>query len=196
MVSGYDLVREQILLALTGEIQFSQADIEMRGAAIEARVLAEDPENDFLPTSGLISYLKEPGGPGVRIDSSLYQGMNVTADYDSLLSKIITWGSNRQAAIDRMKRAIKEYQIGGLKTDLDFLIQILASHPYQLGQITTSFLDDFSPPQGQPDESLTRDAAVAAALHIHQKRNQPEVKNSKEENLWRQTARREQVSRA
>ena len=193
MVTGCDLVREQILLATTGKIQTQQSEILLRGAAIEARILAENPEDDFLPTSGEVSYLKEPGGPGIRVDSALYQGMTVTAAYDSLISKLIAWGPDRQIAIERLRRGIKEYQIGGLKTDLIFLNQILESHPYQVGNITTSFLDDFYPEEQVPDESLTRDAAVAAALHIHQKNNQPRLLPHPEENFWRQMAWREQI---
>jgi acetyl-CoA carboxylase biotin carboxylase subunit len=194
MVTGYDLVREQILLATTGKLDLDQSKILLQGAAIEARILAEDPDQDFLPTSGEISYLKEPGGPGIRVDSALYQGMAVTSDYDSLVSKLIAWGSNRKAAIDRLQRGLREYQIGGLKTDLAFLNKILESHPYQNGLITTSFLDDFIPEDQAPAESLTRDAAIATALHIHQKRNQLISSLGQDGNLWRQTAWREQIS--
>jgi len=194
MVTGFDLVREQILLAITGDLNIKQSDIQLRGAAIEARILAEDPEEDFLPTSGNISYLKEPGGPGIRVDSALYQGMVVSADYDSLVSKVIAWGSDRRSAIDRLQRGLSEYQIGGLKTDLAFLNQILESHPYQAGQITTSFLDDFFPEKEILEESLTRNAAIAAALHIHQNRFQTGDNKTQGENLWRQTGWMEQIS--
>ncbi|MCD6424847.1 MAG: acetyl-CoA carboxylase biotin carboxylase subunit [Anaerolineales bacterium] len=194
MVTGFDLVREQILLAVTGNLDLEQSQIHFRGAAIEARILAEDPDENFLPTSGEISYLKEPGGPGIRVDSALYQGMAVTADYDSLISKLIAWGRDRQTAIDRLQRGLSEYQIGGLKTDLVFLKQILESHPYQIGEITTTFLDDFTPDDQGPAESVTRDAAIAAALHIHRKRNQPVSSPDEAGNLWQQTAWKEQIS--
>ena len=194
MVTGYDLVREQILLAITGNLDLDQSQIQLRGAAIEARILAEDPDESFLPTSGEISYLKEPGGPGIRVDSALYQGMAVTAEYDSLVSKLIAWGSDRKTAINRLQRGLSEYQIGGLKTDLIFLNQILESHPYQTGEITTSFLDDFTPEEQVPAESVTRDAAIAAALHIHQHRYKPVSSPDGDGNLWQQTAWREQIS--
>jgi acetyl/propionyl-CoA carboxylase alpha subunit len=193
MITGIDLVREQIMLAITGSMRLAQHEINFQGAAIEARILAEDPEGNFLPTSGEVSYLKEPGGPGIRVDSSLYQGMSVTAEYDSLLSKLIAWGSDRQAAIERLRRGIKEYQIGGIKTDLIFLNKILESHPYQAGKVTTSFLDEYHPEDKPPDESLTRDAAIAAALHIHQNRYQAKTSAGTEQNLWRQTAWKEQI---
>lgn len=194
MVTGVDLIREQIQLAITGEMALSQSDINPQGAAIEARILAEDPEAGFMPTTGEISYLKEPGGPGIRVDSALYQGMQVTSDYDSLLSKIIAWGEDRQSAIKRLKRGLREYQIGGLKTDLVFLTQILESHPYQTGQIDTTFLDDFEPKELIPEETLTRYAAVATALHIHNKRKSKDLQNDGDINPWRQKAWQEQTN--
>ncbi len=194
MVTGVDLIQEQIQLAITGEMALSQSDINPQGAAIEARILAEDPEAGFLPTTGEISYLKEPGGPGIRVDSALYQGMEVTSDYDSLLSKVIAWGEDRQSAIKRLKRGLKEYQIGGLKTDLVFLTQILESHPYQTGKIDTTFLDDFEPKELIPEETLTRYAAVATALHIHNKRKSKELQDSGDINPWRQKAWQEQTN--
>ena len=194
MVTGVDLIQEQIQLAITGEMALSQSDINPQGAAIEARILAEDPEAGFMPTTGEISYLKEPGGPGIRVDSALYQGMKVTSDYDSLLSKIIAWGEDRQSAIKRLKRGLKEYQIGGLKTDLIFLTQILESHPYQTGKIDTTFLDDFEPKELIPEETLTRYAAVATALHIHNKRKSKELQDKGDINPWRQKAWQEQTN--
>ena len=193
LVTGIDLIKEQLQLHLDGNLTLSQDDIKIRGAAIEARILAEDPEAGFLPTTGEISYLKEPGGVGIRVESSLYQGMKVEADYDSLLAKVIASGNNRNEAIKRLLRGLGEYQIGGLKTDLTFLAQILESHPYQTGEISTSFLEEHPPETPTPDESLMRDAAVAAALHIHHKRKPVEDHKSQPDNLWRQIARQEQI---
>ena len=193
MVTGVDLVKEQITLAIQGELDLQQKDIQFRGAAIEARILAEDPESEFLPTAGTISYLKEPGGPGIRVDSSLFPSMKVTADYDSLLSKLIAWGPDRVTAIKRLQRGIKEYQIGGIKTDLSFIKRILESHPYQAGEITTSFLDDVPLDEEVPDETLTRDAAIAAALHIHTQRKGKSNPDQGGLSFWKLTALREQI---
>lgn len=193
MVTGLDLVKEQILLAISGKLSLAQEDIQPQGAAIEARILAEDPEMDFLPTVGTISYLKEPGGPGIRVDSSLFQGMKVTADYDSLLAKLIAWDADRKCAILRLQRGLKEYHIGGLKTDLSFLYRILESHPYQSGEITTSFLDEVPLQDELPDEYLTRDAAIAAALHIHKQRTKKAEPNPEGVNFWKLAALREQI---
>jgi acetyl-CoA carboxylase biotin carboxylase subunit len=192
-VTGIDLIKEQIQLHLSGDLSLSQEDIKISGAAIEARILAEDPEAGFLPTTGEISYLKEPGGPGIRVESSLYQGMEVGAHYDSLLAKVIASGNNRNEAIKRLLRGLREYQIGGLKTDLAFLTQILESHPYQTGEINTSFLEEHPQETPAPDESLMRDAAVAAALHNHNKRKPHEERKSRPDNLWRQIAWQEQI---
>ncbi|MDZ7845153.1 MAG: biotin carboxylase N-terminal domain-containing protein [Anaerolineales bacterium] len=194
MITGLDLVKEQIKLAVSGELNLAQQDIRFQGAAIEARVLAEDPEDHFLPTSGNISYLKEPGGPGIRVDSSLYQGITITADYDSLLAKVIAWGENRQAAIKRLHRALQEVQIGGLKTDVAFLRQVIDSHPYQTGNIDTSFLDQIQLSDREPEESVTRDAALAAALHIHRKRRNGNRIDRSRRDPWQQQAWREQLA--
>jgi len=192
MITGVDLIQEQIQLAATGELTLDQSDITYNGAAIEARILAEDPDENFLPTTGEISYLKEPGGPGIRVDSSLYQGMRVSTDYDSLLAKVIAFGNDRKTAIRRLLRGLMEYQIGGLKTDLTFLTQVLESHPYQTGNINTTFLDEFLPEDQIPDESLARDAAIAAVLHIHNERTRA-VEDNKNKSQWRQAAWHEQL---
>lgn len=193
MITGYDLVKEQIKLALTDEINIQQDEITMQGAAIEARILAEDPERDFIPTTGQVSYLKEPGGPGIRLESSLFQGMDISVNYDSLLAKCIAWGQSRQEAISRLQRALREYQIGGLKTDLGFLSRVIDTAPYQAGKIDTSFLDEVKVTQDSHDESLTRNAALATALHIHRRQAQNTQKNGKEISPWRIQAWRDQI---
>ena len=195
MVTGIDLIREQIQLALRGELSLQQQEISTRGAAIEARVLAEDPEANFMPTSGEVSYLKEPGGPGIRMDSALYQGMRVSVDYDSLLAKLIAWGKDRKQAIQRLHRGLLEYQIGGLKTDIAFLREVIDTHPYQAGKIDTSFLENIQLPGEDHAESLVRDAALAAALHIHRKRRIKNPANGSGASSWRAQAWREQVQR-
>ena len=121
MVTNIDLVAAQLQLAIDGKLSYSQESIEMQGWAIEARVIAEDPENDFLPATGTIEYLKEPGGPGLRVDSALYTGMPVNSNYDSLLAKVIGWGEDRQHALRRLKRGLYEFRIGGVENDIDFL---------------------------------------------------------------------------
>jgi acetyl-CoA carboxylase biotin carboxylase subunit len=196
MVTGMDLVKQQLQQATGTSLRYFQDAVTLRGAAIEARILAEDPENDFLPSTGVITHLQEPGGPGIRVDSALYLGMPVTADYDSLLAKVIAWCENRPEAIRRMRRALNEFTIAGLPTDLTFLKQVIESPKFVAGEVTTTYLEQFTPQQ-QPDEPmLERDAAVAAALFAHRLRQQPaETRHSTiQSNLWRQTAWGEQMS--
>lgn len=198
MVTGMDLVREQLQLAAGGELTVSQNDVVIRGAAIEARVLAEmlsgSRAADVLPTTGEVTYLKEPGGPGIRVDSALYQGMRVTTDYDSLLAKVIAWGEARPAAVSRLCRALDEFRIGGVVTDLDLLMQILSNLEFVSANIDTTFLDDFETRSPHTNALLERDVAAAAALLAHQQRRQGgapvrELRPS----AWRTVAWREQM---
>jgi acetyl-CoA carboxylase biotin carboxylase subunit len=191
-VTGLDLVREQISLALDGHLPNQQAHITLQGSAIEARILAEDSEAGFMPSSGTITYVKEPGGPGIRVDSDLYQGMLVSAAYDSLLAKVIAWGENRTSAIQRLHRALAEFQIRGITTDLAFLLKIIESQHFIAGEVTTTYLDDFQPPITVWDESLEQDLALAAAMFIH-KQHANIVNEGLPSSTWQQTAWREQM---
>lgn len=191
-VTGLDLVREQISLALAGRLPHQQAHITLQGSAIEARVLAEDSEAGFLPSTGTITYVKEPGGPGVRVDSELFQGMAVSAAYDSLLAKVIVWGENRTSAIQRLRRALAEFQIGGIKTDLEFLLKVIESPPFLAGEVTTTYLDDFQPPITVRDDSLEEELALAAAMYVH-KQQANHADEKKPVSLWQHTAWREQM---
>ncbi len=192
MVTGLDLVKEQIRLAAGKPLRYTQDAVEMRGTAIEARVLAEDPSAGFLPATGNVLHLKEPGGPGIRVDSALYPGMVVTSDYDSLLAKVSAWGENRAVAILRLRRALREFQIGGVATDLEFLFQIVDSLPFQTGNFDTTYLDTFRPPETEEKTALERDAALVAALLAH-RRKARQVTAPTAENAWRTTAWREQM---
>jgi acetyl-CoA carboxylase, biotin carboxylase subunit len=197
MVTGMDLVIAQLELAAGEELRYRQDDVAVRGAAIEARVIAEDPENHFFPTTGEITYLKEPGGPGVRVDSALYQGMEVTADYDSLLAKVITWGESRDSAIRRLSRALTEFKVGGVVTDLAFLKQILSDARFVSGDVHTTFLDTFEPASVLKESpALTRDIAAAAAFlahREHQQRRRAKAGSGAVGDAWRTAAWREQM---
>jgi acetyl-CoA carboxylase biotin carboxylase subunit len=194
MVTGIDLVSIQLRLADGQPFKYAQNDIITRGSAIEARVIAEDPENGFLPATGEINYLKEPGGPGVRIDSALYPGMPVTSDYDSLIAKVIGWGEDRQTAIRRLRRALSEIRIGGVTTDIDFLTQIIDSESFIQGSANTTYLDTFQPVYPEAEEDLERDMALTAALLEHQTRGQPaSCRPIAAASTWREQAWREQI---
>jgi acetyl/propionyl-CoA carboxylase alpha subunit len=194
MVTGLDLVKEQLRLAAGRPLRYAQEYVAWRGAAIEARVLAEDPSQGFMPATGEITYLKEPGGPGIRVDSSLYVGMPITADYDSMLAKVIAWGENRAVAILRLRRALREFQIGGVPTDLPFLYQVVDSPPFIAGKIDTTYLETFRPPADRGGEALERDVALAAALMAHRQRGQSKASHPPgAASPWRQIAWREQM---
>ena len=194
LVTGMDLVQEQLHLAAGQLLHYRQDAISVHGAAVEARVIAEDPGGDFLPTTGEITYLKEPGGPGIRVDSALYQGMQVTTDYDSLLAKVIAWGETRSRAVQRLARALREFQIGGVATDLAFLQRILASEPFLAGEVTTTFLDDFDAQPAEKGHGLARDIAAAAAYLAHRRRaGRKAATGAAVASVWRATAWREQM---
>jgi acetyl-CoA carboxylase biotin carboxylase subunit len=169
MVTGLDLVKEQLSLACGEPLRLRQRDIITRGHAIEARLLAEDCQNGFMPVAGAIQYLKEPGGPGVRVDSALYPGALITPEYDSMLAKVITWGETRRGAIQRMRGALGEYQVGGIPTDLEFLLQIIDSPEFISGQFTTTYLETFQPADPAPENELEREMALAAVLYLQQR---------------------------
>ncbi len=196
MVTGVDIVREQIALALGEPLRLHQEDVVPRGAAIEARILAEDSQADFLPSSGQILYLKEAGGPGVRVDSAIYQGMTVGSEYDSLLAKVIVWGKDRRIAIQRLRRALHEYQVGGVSTDIDFLLQIIESPKFLTGDVTTTYLESFQPAPPVTAPELERQLAYAAALFAHRQQARPaETAGNRQVSYWQMAAWKEQMTR-
>ncbi|MDK2880681.1 MAG: acetyl-CoA carboxylase, biotin carboxylase subunit [Clostridia bacterium] len=139
-VTGIDLVVETIRLAAGEELGYEQEDVEFRGAALECRINAEDPEKDFRPCPGTITEYLPPGGPGVRVDSGIYPGYRIPPYYDSLLAKLITWGRNRQEAIRRMERSLSEFRIAGVKTTIDFLRRIMENENFRRGEVDTLFV--------------------------------------------------------
>jgi acetyl-CoA carboxylase, biotin carboxylase subunit len=128
MITGIDLVREMILIAGGEPLRYQQDDVRMKGHAIEVRINAEDPSKNFAPFPGTVTSLSAPGGPGTRFDTMLFQGYQVPPFYDSLLGKLIVWDETRAAAIERLRRALGELEVGGLKTTKP-LHQLLASDP-------------------------------------------------------------------
>lgn len=193
LVTGFDLVKEQLQLAEERVLRISQDQIVLRGVAIEARILAEDPAQGFLPATGEITYLKEPGGPGIRVDSALYPGMPVTADYDSLLAKVIAWGEDRAVALQRLRRALREFRLGGVPTDLEFLLQVLESPRFIAGNIDTTYVETLRPQPQAGDPELERQIALATALAAHRRQGQTKSEPSSPSGMWRMTAWREQM---
>jgi len=163
MVTGVDIVKEQLRIAAGRELQYIQKDVRTQGWALECRILAEDPFQDFAPCVGRISRLREPGGPGIRVDSGVCEGLTITPYYDSLLAKLVAWGETRGVAIVRMRRALEEYQILGVTTNLDLHRALLDSHRFFGGQFHTRFLEDRFLPR-QPEEDGYLAAALTAVL--------------------------------
>jgi acetyl-CoA carboxylase biotin carboxylase subunit len=140
-VTGLDLVKLQIRIAAGEPMPFTQGDVQLRGAALECRVYAEDPDNNFFPCPGRITALETPAGPGVRDDSGIHPGWNVPLEYDPLLSKLVTWGSTRAEAIARMRRALDEYYVEGIRTNLALFKMILRYPDFLEGRLDTGLLD-------------------------------------------------------
>ncbi len=168
MVTGVDLVVEQIRVAQGRRLRLRQRDITLKGAAIECRVSAEDPYNNFLPSIGRITTVYEPSGPGVRVDSAVYDGFEVTLYYDPLVAKLIVWGETRAQAIQRMRRALSEFKLLGIRTNIPFHLKMMESPTFIAGRFDNAFLETFS--IASPDETGTRAqlAALAAAAVAYQ----------------------------
>ncbi|MDZ7624038.1 MAG: acetyl-CoA carboxylase biotin carboxylase subunit [Ignavibacteriaceae bacterium] len=141
-ITGLDLVKEQISVAAGNNLSFKQSDLKINGHAIECRIYAEDPSNNFLPSTGPILHYVPPSGPGVRVDSGFDLGSQITVHYDPLISKLVCWSDNRESAIDRMLRALSEYVIGGVITNISFLKIIIAQHAFRKGEFNINFLND------------------------------------------------------
>jgi len=141
IVTGTDLVKDQIIVAAGEELPYEEADLLTRGWAIECRIVAEDPFNNFLPSVGRVVLAREPAGPGIRVESALYDGVEVTPYYDSLLAKVTAWGRNREGARTRMKRALAEFRVVGVATNIPYLEQILDHPDFIAGDVDTGFLD-------------------------------------------------------
>jgi len=142
-ITGVDLIKYQIKIANDEKLDLEQKNIHLKGHSIECRINAEDPDNDFNPSPGKITQLMLPGGPGVRIDSGVYPGYTIPPFYDSMVAKLITWGTDRREAIERMKRALVEFHIEGIKTTIPFHKKVMKNKEFLRGQYTTDFVSEF-----------------------------------------------------
>ncbi len=165
LVTGLDLVHWQLRIAAGERLPFTQEEIVWRGSAMECRVYAEDPDRQFMPSPGKIVHLREPGGPGVRVDSGVYPGWTVPFEYDPLLAKLIAWGADRGTAIARLDRALAEYTLTGIRTTISYFREILADEEFRSARLHTGFLGAFESRRKQagPPEELKSAAALAAA---------------------------------
>jgi len=175
MVTGLDLVKTQIRLAAGESLALWEEEFAIRGAAIECRIYAEDPFRGFVPSPGRILGLREPGGPGVRVDSGVYEGYEVLSHYDPLIAKVITWGRDRAEAVERMRRALREYMIQGIKTTIPFHQQVMADSAFLRADVDTTYLDRRFPDRPHAWSEAERETAlVAASVHAFlAERSQP-----------------------
>ncbi len=172
VVTGVDIVKEMLRVAAGRKLRYTQDDVRLNGWAIECRILAEDPFRNFIPSTGKVTGLWEPTGPGVRLESGVYPGVEVTPYYDSLIAKLVVWGETRGEAILRMRRALAEYRIIGIRTTVPFHIQVMDSTRYQGGQFDTSFLEQHFTLDESSRPDHVKVAAISATLLAHQRSQQ------------------------
>lgn len=205
MVTGFDLVKLQIRIAAGEPLRFDQPAVTLSGHAVECRLYAEDPDNNFFPSPGRIEATRIPSGPGIRMDNGVYPGFTVPTDYDPLLGKLIAWGQDRAEAIARLRRALGEYSITGIKTNAALFQAILRDPEFVRGEIHTRWLDERLPHLrgGGPDFSgrdpAVEDAAILAAMlhHLESTRSEQRAAGpAGQESRWKHEGRREQVDRA
>ena len=171
LVTGVDIVQEQLRIARGRRLRFKQEDIKMKGWAIECRINAEDPYNNYLPSTGTITVSRVPTGPGVRVDTGVFPGYEITPYYDSMISKLVCYGETRGEAILRMRRALEEYRIMGVKTNIPFHQHMMDSHRFLTGQFDTHFVEErFS--MSDREAPRVMEAAILATLMAHQQGQQ------------------------
>jgi acetyl-CoA carboxylase biotin carboxylase subunit len=151
-ITGIDLIKEQIYAALGNKLHYRQDDIRFKGSAIECRINAEDYENNFMPFPGKIETLNLPGGPGVRVDTHIYPGYEISPFYDSLVAKVIAHGNSRQEAIKIMRRALSEFFVAGIKTTIPFHLRLLENPLFLKGDISTHFVQEMLKEEQKPEE--------------------------------------------
>ena len=206
MVTSLDLVKLQIRIAAGEPLPMKQENIELRGHAMECRIYAEDPDNNFFPSPGKILERRVPTGPGIRLDDGIYGGWTVPNEYDPMLGKLIAWGSDRAEAMARMERALGEYYASGIKTNVSLFRRILASKDFQTGAIYTRWLDDFlrtvpkKADEARGEESQAEEAALIAVALWHGSHNGTVNGNSAHsqegvKSRWKSEGRREQLDR-
>jgi acetyl-CoA carboxylase biotin carboxylase subunit len=203
MVTGLDLVKLQIRAAAGEPLPFSQNDVNLTGHAVECRLYAEDPANQFFPSPGKILSRRAPSGPGIRLDDGVYEGFTVSTEYDPMLGKLIAWGADRAEAIARLDRALQEHSATGIKTNTGLLLEILRHADFLRGEIFTRWLDERLPDllaakKTQERDAPTEDAAtIAALLHHFAAKNAAPAPGAVAEtqSRWKLQARMEQVQR-
>jgi len=201
MITGLDLVKLQIRVAAGEPIPFSQADVSLSGHAVECRLYAEDPENQFFPSPGKILLWRAPSGPGIRVDDGVSEGFRVSTEYDPMLGKLIAWGRDRGEAIARLDRALLELRVSGIKTNGGLLLRILRDPEFRRGEIYTQWLDERLPQllgdaKTTANDRIVEDAAIVAAmLHFVSAKDAASAHHGapRTESRWKRQARLEQT---
>jgi acetyl-CoA carboxylase biotin carboxylase subunit len=201
LVTGVDLVKEQIRIAAGETLRLRQEDVQLRGAAIECRIYAEDPANNFFPSPGSITRLQAPAGPGIRHDSGVYEGWRVPLEYDPLLSKLAVWAADRAEALARMKRALDEYDIQGIRTNIAFFRRILEHPDFAAGRVDTGYIDRVlgaglmkEEPAAEASEPEECVALLAALLHA-ERNGGPKPVSTVSNHGWKQALRQRERQR-
>jgi acetyl-CoA carboxylase biotin carboxylase subunit len=194
MITGLDLVEMQLRVAMGEPLALRQEEVRLRGHAIECRIYAEDPENNFFPSPGLITKLIQPGGPGVREDCGVYAGWTVPLEYDPMLSKLVTYAETREAAIARMLRALDEYVVGGIRTNIGLFRRILEDGDFQASRIDTSYLERLLAAPSAADEVEVPEEIVAVAAALLSRTTRAQISTAEPtaaESRWAAVGRRE-----
>jgi acetyl-CoA carboxylase biotin carboxylase subunit len=202
-VTGLDLVKLQIAIAAGHRLPFAWETIAPRGHAMEVRLYAEDPDNNFFPCPGKILARHAPTGPGIRLDEGVYEGYTVPIEYDPLLSKLIAWGNSREETIARLRRSLDEYTITGIRTNVSLFRRILGEPEFLRSDIHTKWLDELlarpRPPADTPGQGVQDSAVIAAALWTQGRTVRPadarSTPDSKEMSEWKREGRRQQLDR-
>ena len=194
MVTGQDLVREQIQIAAGLDMTLSQSVSQFWGHALECRLYAENPENAFTPSPGKILYLKPADGPGIREDSGVMQGSEISLYYDPMISKLVAWGKDRPHAIQRMIRALREYEITGIHTTIPFLIRVLEHPKFRAGTFTTKFIEEYGNDLFIQNKERAAIAALASVIQQVHEKNQLKLganhrQHSPNNSRWKQIKR-------
>ena len=198
LITGIDIVKEQIRISRGRELTIRQEDIGINGTAIECRINAEDPFNNFMPSTGMITTNLIPNGPGVRIDSGVYPGFVISPYYDPMIAKLIVWGETRASAILRMRRALEEYRIVGVRTNIPFHQMLIKSHRFMAGQFDTRFIEerfDVQEERNEADEQIAAVLATLVAHHNQQVASQFVMRNERDTSNWKWVGRWERMHR-
>jgi len=192
LVTGRDLVREQFRVATGERLSFTQDDIDWQGHAIECRIYAEDPANNFFPSPGTITHLREPAGPGVRVDSGVTRLSEVSIHYDPMIAKLAVWGRTRDEAIDRLKRALDEYEVSGITTTLSFFREVVTDVEFVSGRLDTGFITRFNERRASQEEETNQiesDLSTIAAALSYALQQQVTAKTSVAKSRWKMAGR-------